>query len=139
MPMEAVVAVAADAERDHLRLASTAPVVTDGMRPCTELKLCERLMKYAGALRRAADARHLHHALGLDAHLVKGVDDALGNCVVAAAGAERGLASAIVQDSESDAVGLLWLGRRRGCSRHYLPSWEMISSVMERASMGSPL
>src|SRR5579871_7062598 len=29
-------------------LARIAPVETDGMRPCTLLKLCERLMKYAG-------------------------------------------------------------------------------------------
>src|SRR5882724_7128903 len=29
-------------------LASIAPVATDGMRPWTELKLCERFMKYAG-------------------------------------------------------------------------------------------
>src|SRR5512142_128278 len=32
----------------RLRFASSAPVATDGMRPCTALKLCERLMKYAG-------------------------------------------------------------------------------------------
>src|SRR5438445_10998229 len=32
----------------RLRLASMAPVARDGIRPCTELKLCERLMKYAG-------------------------------------------------------------------------------------------
>ncbi len=31
-----------------VRLARMAPVETDGMRPCTLLKLCERLMKYAG-------------------------------------------------------------------------------------------
>src|SRR5438552_13260433 len=31
-----------------LWFASMAPVATDGMRPCTELKLCDRLMKYAG-------------------------------------------------------------------------------------------
>ena len=28
--------------------ASSAPVATEGMRPCTLLKLCERDMKYAG-------------------------------------------------------------------------------------------
>src|SRR3954471_10557521 len=28
--------------------ASTAPVATEGMRPCTELKLCDLPMKYAG-------------------------------------------------------------------------------------------
>ena len=50
------------------------------------------------ALARAADARQLDDALGLDAHLVEGVDDALGDGVVAAAGAERGLAAAVVDD-----------------------------------------
>src|SRR6185295_19341930 len=33
-----------------LRLASIAPVATDGMRPCTELKPCDGLRKYAGLL-----------------------------------------------------------------------------------------
>jgi hypothetical protein len=33
-----------------LRLATTAPVATDGMRPCTELKPCDWLRKYAGLL-----------------------------------------------------------------------------------------
>src|SRR5258705_7185123 len=32
------------------RLASSAPVATDGMRPCTELKPCDWLRKYAGLL-----------------------------------------------------------------------------------------
>src|ERR1700689_5449772 len=32
----------------RLRFASIAPVATEGMRPCTELKLWERFMKYAG-------------------------------------------------------------------------------------------
>ncbi len=76
---------------------------------------------------------------GCDAHLVKGVDDALGNRVVAAAGAQCGLAAAIVEDGQSDAVGLRCWGWRCGVVAIYLPSWEMISSVMERASMGSPL
>ncbi len=64
------------------------------------------------ALGGAADAGELHHALGLDAHLVEGVDDALGDGVVAAAGAERGLAAAVVEDRQADAVGLDgWLRR----------------------------
>ena len=33
-----------------LRLATTAPVATDGMRPCTELKPCDVPRKYAGLL-----------------------------------------------------------------------------------------
>ena len=64
-----------------------------------------------GALGGAADAGELHDALGLDAHLVEGVDDALGDGVVAAAGAEGGLAAAIVEDLEADAVGF-WRGLR---------------------------
>ena len=47
---------------------------------------------------------------GCDAHLVEGVDDALGDGVVAAAGAERGLAAAVVEHGQADAVGL-----RLGC------------------------
>ena len=31
-------------------LASSAPVATDGIRPCTELKPCDWLRKYAGLL-----------------------------------------------------------------------------------------
>ena len=31
-----------------VRLASNAPVATEGIRPCTALKACARLMKYAG-------------------------------------------------------------------------------------------
>ena len=119
------VAVAADAEqRSSCWLASTAPVATDGMRPCTELKLCERLMKYAGLFDEQPMPRHLHHALGLHAHLVHGVDDALGDGVVAAAGAERGLAAAIVEHCKPDAIGL-W-GRSAAvavCVAIYLPSW----------------
>src|SRR5580704_11209347 len=91
-------------------------------------------------LRRATDAGHLENTLGLDAHLIKGVNDALGNRVVAASGAQCGLAAAIVEDGKPDSIRLgCGLGRRRGCGRHYLPSWEMMSSVMERASIGSPL
>ncbi len=33
-----------------VRFASSAPVATEGMRPCTLLKLCERFRKYAGLL-----------------------------------------------------------------------------------------
>jgi hypothetical protein len=45
MPMEAVSPSPLTPSADQLRLASRAPVATEGMRPCTALKLCERLMK----------------------------------------------------------------------------------------------
>src|ERR1043166_984776 len=47
-PIEAVSPSPLTPRAIRLRFASTAPVVTDGMRPWTELKLCERFMKYAG-------------------------------------------------------------------------------------------
>ncbi len=50
MPIDAVSPSPLTPSATIFAFASTAPVVTDGMRPCTELKLCERLMKYAGLL-----------------------------------------------------------------------------------------
>src|SRR4029077_16128405 len=49
-PMEAVSPSPLTPRAIRWRLASTAPVATDGMRPWTALKLCERPMKYAGLL-----------------------------------------------------------------------------------------
>src|ERR1700756_617927 len=48
IPMEAESPSPLTPKVSRLRLASMAPVARDGIRPCTELKLCERLMKYAG-------------------------------------------------------------------------------------------
>ena len=48
MPMDAVSPSPLMPRANSSRLASTAPVAIEGMRPCTPLKLCERLMKYAG-------------------------------------------------------------------------------------------
>ena len=44
MPIEAVSTSPLTPKAIRFRLASIAPVATDGMRPCTELKLCDRLM-----------------------------------------------------------------------------------------------
>jgi hypothetical protein len=44
--------------------------------------------------------------LRLHPHLEHGFDDALGNCIVAAAGAQRGFAALVVDYAEADAVGL---------------------------------
>ena len=98
-------------------------------------------MKYAGRLGGAADAAHLHHALGLDAHLIEGFGDALRDGVVPATRAERGLAAAIVQDLESDAIGLDWLGCN-WCGRHdYLqaPSCSAIAEVIGAGVDGQPV
>ena len=99
------VAVAGDAERHAwCGWPACAPVVTEGMRPCTLLKLVRAAHEVGRALRRAADAAHLHHALGLHAHLIHGVDNALGDCVVAAAGAKRRLAAAILNNRKADVI-----------------------------------
>ena len=45
MPIEAVSPSPETPSACRVRLASSAPVATDGMRPCTALKPCERLMK----------------------------------------------------------------------------------------------
>src|SRR5262249_20726603 len=50
MPIEAESPSPLTPRVSRSRLASMAPVATEGMRPCTELKLWERLMKYAGLL-----------------------------------------------------------------------------------------
>src|ERR1700731_2111886 len=48
MPMEAVSPSPLTPMQINLRLANMAPVATEGIRPCTALKLWERLMNYAG-------------------------------------------------------------------------------------------
>ena len=74
---------------------------------------------------------------GLDAQLVEALDNALGNGIVAASGAERGFAALVTQHLEADAVGLL--RRRRGNRRRaHKPSCRTMSSVTVRASSGSP-
>src|SRR5271157_678867 len=132
--------------------------------------------KIGGSLRGAADAAGLDDELGLDAHLEHGLDDALGNRIVAASSAERGFSALVVDDGEADAVGL-WPGCRgsglNSRGRHsvafpqrlkpqsnsflcgtsklvpfpnpvsrtgvHLPSMLVNSSVMDRASSGSPV
>src|SRR5258708_5982319 len=75
-------------------------------------------------LGRTPDAGELHQALRLNAHLVESIYDALRYCIVAAAGAERCLAAAIVQDLKTYPVCLdCWFGcfhrsRSSGCRCH---------------------
>src|SRR5262249_56086868 len=88
-----------------------------------------------GGLGGAADAGELGDLIGLDAELVEAFDHALGDGVVAAAGAQRGLTPLIVEDLEAQAVDLPG-GRRDGGA--HLPSWRMTSSVTVRASSGRP-
>ncbi len=71
------------------------------------------------ALRGAADSAGLDDPLGLYAHFVHGVDDAFGNRVVAAAGAQRGLAAPVVQNCQADAIDF-GCGRAGWCGRHVI-------------------
>ena len=81
------------------------------MRPWTRVEAVRQPQEVGGRLRRAADARELRDLPGLDAQFVEALDDALGDGVVAAARAQRGLAALVIQDLQPDAVDLL--GRRR--------------------------
>src|SRR5208283_3903381 len=92
-----------------------------------------------GALRRAANAAHLHHPFRLDAHLEHGVDDALRDGVVPASGAQRGFAATILHDRQTNMIQLRARGPIRSCGGHYKPSLVRNSSLMLRASMGNPL
>src|ERR1022692_2869946 len=89
----------------------------------------------------AADAAHLHDALGLDTHLVEGLSNPLVGGIMPASGAQRGLAAAVIQDLESAVIRFDWLGCTWRGRHDYLlaPSWAAIWEVIERASMGSPL
>src|SRR6266581_4286424 len=87
MPMEAVSPSPLTPKASRLRLASIAPVAMEGMRPCTALKL--------------------GYALRLHAHVVHGVNDALGNGIVPATGAQGSFPALVVEGREADAVGLL--------------------------------
>src|SRR6266508_4162855 len=93
-----------------------------------------------GALRRAADARELRHALGGKARVEHRLEDPLGDRVVAAAGAQGGLRSPVLDHGQAEPVHLrAGAGRRSALGHGYLPSMPRISSVTERASSGRPL
>ena len=100
------VAVAADAQRHH-RAVGQQRAGRDRRHAAMHAVEAVRAAQEIGrALRRAADAGELHHALRLDAHLVERIDDALGDGVVAAARAKRRLAAAIVEHLQADPVRL---------------------------------
>src|SRR5205807_9073157 len=91
----------------------------------------------------AADTGELSHIFRLNAHLKHGIDNAFGDGIVAAAGAQGGLAAPVVNHGQSGMVGL-WTGTgcRCGCGGgcgHYFASWETMASVTVRASIGNPL
>ncbi len=99
------VAVAADAEGDQIAVGEHGAGGDGGHASVHGVEAVRTVHEIRGALRGAADAAELDDALGLHAHVIHGFDDALGDGVVAAAGAERGLAAFVLDDGEADAVG----------------------------------
>ena len=122
MPMEAVSPSPLTPRAIKLRLASRIEAVG-------------AVHEVSGTLRRATDSAQLRDPLRLHAHVIHGFDDALGDGVMAATGAQSGLAAFVVDDAQSNAVCFRFGGR---CGRHYFPSIVLNSSVTERASSGSP-
>ena len=102
------VAVAADADGDELLVrqhragADRRHAAVDGVEAVRAAQEIRR------ALARAADARQLDDLLGIDAHLVERVDDALGDGVVPASGAQRRLAALVDLRFEPDSIDLYW-------------------------------
>ena len=98
------VAVAADAEGNQLMVGQQGSGCDRGHAAVHGVEAVGAAHEICRALRGAADAAGLDHALGLHAHFVHGVDDALGNRIVAAAGAKRGLATAVVENGQANAI-----------------------------------
>src|SRR5579864_810255 len=92
------------------------------------------IQKVGRTLRGATDAAQFRYTLGLDSHFKQGIDDPLGNGIVAATRTQRALAASVVEHRKSQAIAF-WCG---WCGGHYFPSMETISSVTDRASIGSP-
>src|SRR5215831_8261197 len=118
----------------------------DGVEPVRRAEEVRR------ALARTADPRQLDDALRIDAHLEKRVDDALGNRVVPASGAERGLATLVGDVLEADSIEFsrhrysppVMPSRPASTTRTSFfatsnPSCDRMSSVTLRASIGKPL
>ena len=82
------IAVAGDAEHGHLVVGENGPCRDGGHAAVHAIEAERAVHEVSRALGGAADAAHLHDALGLDAHFEHGIDDALGDGVVAAAGAQ---------------------------------------------------
>src|SRR5690349_204760 len=116
--------------------ASTAPVVTDGMRPCTELKLCDLLMKYAGLFDEQPMPDIFATRCGSTpiSYMASMMRSEMALCPQPA---QRVVLPPLYSMTVSPMRFVFGAGVD-GLAI-YLPSCEMISSVMLRASMGKPL
>ncbi len=107
------VAVTADADGQQLAVREHGAGADRGHAAMDRVEAVRRAQKVRRALARTADPGQLDDVPRIDTHLVERLDDALGDGVVAAAGAERRLAAAIGLQVETDAVRLLWRVRSR--------------------------
>ncbi len=134
------IAIAADTQTQKV-LVSQQCAGSDGRHTSVDRVEAVRQAQEVGRrLGRAADTGKLGDGPGLHPQLIEALHDALGNGVVSAAGAQRGLAPLIIHNLQPDAVDFLGrrsAGDRRGCRTH-LPSCLTISSVTVRASSGRP-
>src|SRR5262249_33148811 len=111
------VAVAAHADRDELVVREHRAGADRRHAPVDRVEAVRAAEEVRRALARAADARQLDHLLRIDAHLVKRVDDALADRVVAAARAQRRLAAFVDLRLEADAIDFDW-----GCHDYSPPA-----------------
>src|SRR6266576_2852632 len=102
--MTSSIAVAADANRDQLLVGEHRAGADRRHAAVHCVETVRSAEEVRRALARAADARQLDDLPRIDAHLVEGVDDALGNRVMAAAGAERRLAALVDLWFQTDAI-----------------------------------
>src|SRR5206468_9749055 len=108
---------ARDSERDEVFVGTHRSSCDRGHASVDRVEAVRAVHEVCRTLRRAADPAELGYALGLDAHFVHGVNDALGDGVVSATGAKRGLAAAVVDDLQAYPV-YFWFGRAGGSGSH---------------------
>ncbi len=100
------VAIAAHADAQQATVGEQRARGDRGHAPVHRVEPVRSGQEVGGALARTPNARKLGHLRGFDPHLEEGIDDALADGVVTAAGAQRGLAPAVGLDGEPETVGL---------------------------------
>src|SRR5262245_37701443 len=116
-PDRARIAITADADGDQLLVGQHRPRANRRHPSVHSIEAVRSAQKVRGALARASDAGELDDLPGIDAHLVEGVDDALGNRVMAAAGAKRRLSAFVDLRLQADSIRFQRYGRHLSLSR----------------------
>src|SRR6185369_8059777 len=114
-----------------------APVPTDGMRPCTELKPCASPRKYAGVLLEQPIPDSLMTSLGW-MPISKKASMMRSEIALCPQPAQSVVLPPRYSITGSPMRLVFGAGVLVGVVAIYLPSIVMISSVMERASLGRP-